>query len=111
MKDLSILIGEYAVAVDAKMKEILSASASMQSGYEKLCLVDCACKASASLFLYKHRCGCVDNDYLLIFVTDLFIHHHGACKKQTESGKNKQLTKEYKQILQLADGHFFLSEL
>lgn len=37
MKDLSILIGEYAVAVDAKMKEILSASASVQSGYEKLC--------------------------------------------------------------------------
>ncbi len=37
MKDLSILIGEYAVAIDAKMKEILNESEAQIGGYEKLC--------------------------------------------------------------------------
>jgi geranylgeranyl diphosphate synthase type II len=36
MKDLSILIGEYAVLVDAKMQEIINAPME-KSGYEKLC--------------------------------------------------------------------------
>ncbi len=37
MKDLSILIGEYAVAVNAKMQEVLESTPAAKSGYEKLC--------------------------------------------------------------------------